>query len=80
MAEVTTINSVWFFLHSIVAKIKVSAIIKRSYLFIETMNKKIPVLNHSQSFHKQPVKIHSPIVPATINMLSQKDHIYLLKS
>ena len=32
-------------------------IIQKSYLFIETMNKKNPVLNDSQGFHKQPVKI-----------------------
>ena len=29
-------------------------------IFIEIMNKKTPVLNHSQSFREQPVKISVP--------------------
>ena len=36
------------------------AIIKE--IFIEILNKKIPVLNHSQSFSEQPVKILVPTI------------------
>ena len=32
---------------------------ERSYVYIETKNKKIPVLNHRKNF-KQPVKISAP--------------------
>ena len=36
---------------------KIYVTIKRSYLFIQVLNEKIPLLNYSQSFHKQAVKI-----------------------
>ena len=37
---------------------KIYVIIEK--IFIETMNEKIRVLNHSQSFREQPVKISVP--------------------
>ena len=37
---------------------KIYVIIEK--IFIEIMNKKIRVLNHSQSFREQPVKISDP--------------------
>ena len=34
----------------------------RRYLVIENMNKKIPMLNHSSSFRKLPVKFQIPTI------------------
>ena len=46
-------NRLFFYEKNVITK-------KRSYLFIETKNRKICVLNHSQSFREHPVKISVP--------------------
>ena len=47
---------IFFMMTEAFVKTNISGIIKQMYLFIETINKKIPIFNRSQSFHNKHVK------------------------